>query len=52
MGVFCWKNESALKLLTFFSTKNIGIFQKLTSDNLTKTVTNDVVSFEQLGPGF
>ena len=27
---------AAQKLLTFFSTKNIGIFKKLTSENLTK----------------
>ena len=33
-------------LLTFFSTKNAGIFQMLTV-----TLTNDVVSFEQQGPG-
>ena len=37
------------KLLTFFSTKNIGIFEKLTSEN-NETLTNDVVSFEQPGP--
>ena len=34
------------KLLTFFSTKNIGIFEKLTLEKL----TNDVVSFEQPSP--
>ena len=34
-----------------FSTKNIGIFQILTFEILTKHLTNDVVSFEQLGPG-
>ena len=33
------------KLLTFVSTKNIGIFEKLTPENLTKVV----VSFEQPG---
>ena len=31
------------RLLTFFSTKNIGIFEN-------ETLTNDVVSFEQPGP--
>ena len=39
------------KLLTFFSTKNIGIFEKLISENLTNRLTNDVVSFKQPGPG-
>ena len=35
------------KLLTFFSTKNIGIFETLVFESL----TNDIVSFEQPGPG-
>ena len=43
------------KLLTLFSTKNIGIFQISTFEILTKTltydVTYDVISFEQLDPG-
>ena len=34
------------KLLTFFSTNNIGEFQILTFE----TLTIDIVSFEQLGP--
>ena len=34
------------KFLTFFSTKNIGIFEKLTHEKL----TNDIVSFEQSSP--
>ena len=35
-----------------FSTKNTGIFQKLTSENLkfNESLTNDIISFEQPGP--
>ena len=33
-----------------FSTKDIGIFEKLTYENFNEMLTNDVVSFEQLGP--
>ena len=40
------------KLLTFFSTKNIGVFEILKFENFNETLTNDVVSFEQPGPGF
>ena len=35
-----------MKLFSQFFNKNIGIFEKLISENL----TNDVVSFEQPGP--
>ena len=38
------------KLLTFCQQKNNGVFQILTFAFLTKTLTNDVVSFEHLGP--
>ena len=37
-------------VLTFFSTKNNGLFQILTFEILTEMLTNEVVSFEQLGP--
>ena len=39
--------EAFAKAFHIFSAKNIGIFEKLTSENL----TNDVDSFEQRGPG-
>ena len=39
------------KLLRLFSTKNIGIFQ-INIWNFNKMVTNEVFSFEQLGPDF
>ena len=35
-----------------FSTKNNSVFVILMFEILTETLTNDVVSFEQLGPGF
>ena len=34
-----------------FSTKNIGIFQIYLTCNFNETLTNDVVNFEQPGPG-
>ena len=38
--IFCWKNErsfcNAAKASHIFSTKIIGIFEKLTSENLTE----------------
>ena len=47
------------KLLTFFFSKNISIFAIFTDQNFNDTLTNDIiiltndiVSFEQLGPGF
>ena len=39
------------KLLTFFS-KNISIYAIFDDQNITDMLTNDIVSFEQLGPGF
>ena len=38
------------KLLTFLSRKNIGVFEILKFD-INKTLTNDVIGFEQTGPG-
>ena len=42
--------ETFALLLTFFQQKNTGMFEKLTSENLTKCCINDIVSFEQPGP--
>ena len=44
--VFC-ENVS---LLTFFS-KNISIYAIVNDQSFKNTLTNDIVSFEQLGPG-
>ena len=38
------------KLLTFFS-KNISIFAIFNDQSFNDTLTNDIVSFEQLAPG-
>ena len=38
------------KLLTFFS-KNINIYVIFNDQSFNDTLTNDIVSFEQLGPG-
>ena len=37
------------KLLTFFS-KNIGVYAIFNDQSFKDTLTNDIVSFEQLGP--
>ena len=39
------------KLLTFFFSKNISAFAIFNDQNFNDTLTNDIVSFEQLGPG-
>ena len=38
------------KLLSFFQQKSIGVFQILMFEIFNKTLTNDVVSFEQRSP--
>ena len=38
------------KLLTFFFIKNISIYAILNDQSFNDTLTNDIVSFEQLGP--
>ena len=38
------------KLLTFFFSKNISICAIFNDKSLNDTLTNDIVSFEQLGP--
>ena len=39
------------KLLTFFQQKNISIYAIFNDQSFNDTLTNDIVSFEQLGPG-
>ena len=46
MRIFCTAKDSHI-----FSTKNHIIFVIFTFEILTKTLTNDVVNFERLGPG-
>ena len=44
-----WVAFALQKLLTFFSAKNFSIFASF-DVNFNKSLTNDIVSFEQLGP--
>ena len=39
------------KLHTFFSAKNISVYAIVNDQSFNDTLTNDIVSFEQLGPG-
>ena len=47
---FCWKNVSSKSYSHFFRKKFQHICVSL-NVNFNKSLTNDVVSFEQLGPG-
>ena len=38
------------KLLTFFFCKNSRVFAIFNNESFNDTLTNDIVSFEQLGP--
>ena len=38
------------KILTFFFCKNISVYAILNDQSFNDTLTNDIVSFEQLGP--
>ena len=38
------------KLLTFFFSKNISVYARFNDQSFNNTLTNDIVSFEQLGP--
>ena len=51
---FLLKNERSFctaKASHIFSTKNIGVFWDINIWNFNVSLTNDVVSLEQLGPG-
>ena len=39
------------KLLTFFSAKNISIYAIFNDQSFKDMLTDDIVNFEQLGPG-
>ena len=39
------------KLVTFFFSKNISVYAIFNDQSFNDTLTNDIVSFEQLGPG-
>ena len=38
------------KLLTFFFSKNISVYAIFNDQSFSDTLTNEIVSFEQLGP--
>ena len=40
------------KLLTFFHEKNIIVYAIFNDQSFNYTLTNDIVSFEQLSPGY
>ena len=46
-----WVAFALQKLLTFFQQK-IAAYLRITHVNFNESLTNDVVSFEQLGPEF
>ena len=51
--VFCWKNVSSFckcKSCSHFFCKNISVYAIFYDQNVNDTLTNDIVSFEQLGP--
>ena len=39
------------KLLTFFSAKHLSVYAIFNDQSFNGSLTNDIVSFEQLGPG-
>ena len=47
--VFLLKTCEMQKLLTFFFSKNISIYVIFNDQSFNDTLTNDIVSFEQLG---
>ena len=50
---FCWKNVSSFckcKSYSHFFSKNISIYVIFNDQNFNNMLTNDVISFEQLGP--
>ena len=51
---FCWKNVSSFckcKSYSHFFSKNIYVYAIFNDQSLNDTLTNDIVSFEQLDPG-
>ena len=53
---FCWKNVSSFcnanaKAIHIFFSKNISIYAIFNVQRFYNTLTNDIISFEQLGPG-
>ena len=54
LQVFCRKNVSSYckcKSYSHFVSKNINVYAMFNDQSFNDTLTNDIVSFEQLGPG-
>ena len=52
--IFFWKNVSSFckcKNYSYFFSRNISIYAILDDQRFNDTLTNDILSFEQLGPG-
>ena len=49
--MFCWKNKRSVKASHIFFNKKYREISDINIWNFNETLTNDVVSFEQLGPG-
>ena len=47
-----WVAFALQKLLTCFFSKNISVYAIFNNQNFTDTLTNDIVCFEQLDPGW
>ena len=53
MGIFAEKNVSSLckcKSYSHFFSKNISVYAIFNYQSFNDTLTNDIISFEQLGP--
>ena len=46
------KNVSSCKSYSHFFSKNISVYAIFNDQSFNDTLTNDIVSFEQLGPHF
>ena len=52
---FCWENVSSFckcKSYSHFFSKNISIYAIFNDQSFNDKLTNDIVSFEQMGPGY
>ena len=47
-----WVAFANAKATHFFFSKNIGIYAMFNDQSFNNTLTNDMVTFEQLGPAF
>ena len=49
--VFCWKNVSSFCKHSHFFSKNTSVYAIFNDQSFNDTLANDIISFEQLGPG-